>query len=292
MGAPDGAGERRSRSDGVVTPAVLWRAAHGLAMFGEHVELIEIRRGRVALCPVVFHDIDGNGADPDAWLYRVDVSTPDSQREGWVRGAGLLHFRLPGRELWRGEHVLARSTETRALAVALERHLADECSTPSKVIVPQPEGTDQDTRDTLRSEIMRRRTRVLLPATTTASQGDGRALAPITDWKAQRVRAEPTQELVALRENLREQVLHAYGVPPSVTANTPSGLRDADRLIRQTVEAVSRIIAGELTAKLEKSYDLHWPLSPADLTMAVRAYGGLTDAKLDGAQARRICGLR
>ena len=49
---------------------------------------------------------------------------------------------------------------------------------------------------------------------------------------------------------------------------------------------------GELTAKLERSYSLHWPLSPADLTMAVRAYGGLTEGKMEASEARRICGIR
>ena len=266
-----------------VGPAELYRIGHGLAFYGEHVEIIDIGPKGIRLTPAVWWEVDGFGRDPDGWLYRADISTPDQQIDVDIRGAGVCHFRLPGREPWRGDHVLSRAQEFRALLAAVERHLVDEASSPSKHILPQPEGTDQPTRDELRADLQQRRTRLSLPATVQGGEGDGRALAPMTDWKDQRIRAEPDQWLVELRRDLREQVLHAYGIP-----HTESALRDPDRQLRQAMESVAVLVAGELTAKLEASYTVTLPRAPSDLAMLANAAAKLATVPAD---VRDLVGL-
>ncbi len=273
--------------------ALLWRVAHGLAFYGEHVELIEVSRaGGVSLRPAIFHEVGGHGTDPDRWIYRVDVATPDRNVEADRRGAGVCHFRLPGRELWRGQHVLQNAYEFKAILARLERAMADESDVPSKHIIPVPEGTADETRRSLQGELRDRRKPVPLPATMAAAEGDGRALAPLSDWKAQRVRPEPSEEAVKLRAEVRDQALSCYGIPPASVGQSASGLRDPDRIFRQTMLAVARVVSLELSAKIGGPYEVRFGPAPADVSLMGRGLSALVESKLLTAdQARRILGV-
>ena len=273
--------------------ALLWRVGHGLAFYGEHVELIEVdRAGRVSLRPAIFHEVDGHGLDPDRWIYRVDVSAPDRIVERDRYGAGVCHFRLPGREPWRGEHVLQNAYEFKAILARLERAMADEATIPAKAVIPVPEGTDSATRNTLHAELRDRRKPVPLPATMAAAEGDGRALAPLSDWKPQRLQPDPSENAVRLRAEVRDQALSCYGIPPASVGQSASGLRDPDRIFRQTMLAVARVVSLELAAKMASPYEVRFGPAPADVSLMAK---GLTTA-VDGGlltieQAQRIMGV-
>lgn len=270
---------------------LLWRAAWGLAFYGEHVEIIDVRDGRLVLTPSYYFEVDGFGMDPNGWVYQADMSSPDQHAQRTVRGAGVLHFRLPGPEPWRGQHTLEKAVEFKALVAQLERAMVDEAGTPVKRIVPIAEGSTQETRDELQSALRDRRKRITLPATTTAAEGEGRAMAPLTDWKPQMLRPDPTTDAVQLRDQVREQCLAAFGIPPASVANTPSGLRDADRLLRLTLMAVSAVIACELTAKLETQFEITFERAPADTSMLARSIKGFVEAGYSVAEAAGLLGL-
>ena len=280
---------------GVVDAAALYRIAWGLAFKGEVVEVIGVRNGRVTLTPAVFHEVDHGGddlTDPDGWLYRLDISTPDQQIEVHTRGAGVCHFRLPGPDLWRGQHVLARAQETKALLSAIERQLVDEASTPSKVILPLPEGTDEPTRDSLRSELMRRMFRIAMPATTAAGGGDGRTMAPLSDWKPMRLQAQPTEELVKLRSDLAQSGVEHLRRPASVRRDSTGGTsRLGSDASADNRESVAALVRDELSRKLERPYVLTFAPQPADVTMAARAVKALVDAGYSRDEASTMAGL-
>ena len=274
------------------TPALLWRVAHGLAFFGEHLELITVTGGRVSLCPAVFFEVDGRGLDPDRWIYRVDIAAPDRNVEYDVRGAGVCHFRLPGREMWRGEHVLARAHEFKALLAQLERAMADEAGTPSKHLIPVAEGTSDETRRTLQADLRDRRKRVSLPATMAAAEGDGRTLAPLSDWKSQRVQPDPSESAVTLRAQVRDQALSCFGIPPASVGQSAVGLRDPDRIFRLTMIAVATIVSGELAAKMDGDFRVKFGPAPADVSLLSKGLGMAVENKLLTLdQAKKILGV-
>ena len=116
-------------------------------------------------------------------------------------------------------------------------------------------------------------------------------MAPLTDWKPQMLRPDPTTDAVQLRDQVREQCLAAFGIPPASVANTPSGLRDADRLLRLTLMAVSAVIACELTAKLETQFEITFERAPADTSMLARSIKGFVEAGYSVAEAAGLLGL-
>ena len=275
--------------------ALLWRAADGLAREGEHVEIIEVVGGAIRLTPAIWFDVEEydprDVLNPDGWKYRVNVSAPDNQINKYVLGAGVLHFRLPGPEAWRGQPPLVNAIETRALIGQIERALVDEAGTPSKRIVPMPpfgQAAGQTTADNLRATLLRRRERLLFPETTQAN----RSQAPQTDWKPQVLKSEPDEQLVKLRRELREQVLSCYGIPPSTIGTSASGQRDADRMTRQAIDAVAMLVSAELTTKLETAIQITFPLAPADLSIAAKSIAVMVDAGITLDEARRIAGAQ
>lgn len=224
-------------SPSALCASFLWRVGSALALRGEHVEVIRLSARGLQLIPTVWHAVEGVDFDPLSWEYHVDISSPDHQQEFRLRGDEVLHFRLPSSEPWRGRHVLEDASETRALLLAIERQLEQEASTPSKSIITLPTGVKQSTVDGMRSSIGIKDERVLLPETT---QKHGRMDNPQVDWKPTRLKAAPASELIELRRDLREQVLSAYGVPPSSLSSNPSGQRDAERVLRQTIVSLGR----------------------------------------------------
>ena len=101
-------------------------------------------------------------------------------------------------------HGLAPSTwaaQTARLHANAERALADEAGGPVAQLLPVPQDggdgdEDSDPLAALKADIAAAKGRALLVETTAAAWGDGRAAAPVTDWKQQRMGAHPPEALV------------------------------------------------------------------------------------------------
>ena len=81
----------------------------------------------------------------------------------------------------------------------------------------------------------------------------------------------------------KPQVLHAFGVPTK-----DSSLRDPDRSLRHAVDAVARLVEGELADKLEQVYSVTCPRAPSDLAILANAAAKLAAVPED---ARKLVGL-
>ena len=84
-----------------VDAAALYRIAWGMAFYGEHCELIVMRAGRVSLLPAFYFEVDGFGLDPDQWVYRLDISTPDQQIDSDAQSLASALYRCGASSLLR-----------------------------------------------------------------------------------------------------------------------------------------------------------------------------------------------
>lgn len=277
---------RVSGAPSCVDPILLWNVGRDLALAGESLHVIRRdARGDVSLLPVVGHDVTGGGDDPRAWRYRVDLSEPDVTRELIVTGAGVVHFRLPGAELFRGRHALEGARETLVLLSAVEQALSDDARIRPKNLIPIPPMIPEDKRAKLRAIMADRGDSVVFPMTT--QFGSDR---PQTDWKPHRSGPDPAAALVELRAALRAQVRECYGCPLPASG---SGVRDTDRILSVTVDGLARILESELRAKLAGAAGvrLSFPLGAADATARGRAVHVMVQSGIPLSDARRLSGL-
>ncbi len=98
-----------------------------------------------------------------------------------------------------------------------------------------------------------------------------------------------------LHETASREVLAACGVPPVLFAMNPNGTagREAWRqLLFATVAPLGRLIAAEMSAKLETEIGLAWDeLRASDISGQARAFQSMVGAGMDLAKAARLAGL-
>ena len=73
------------------------------------------------------------------------------------------------------------------------------------------DGGGDDPLANLKADIATGNGRALLVETTAAAWGEGRAAAPVTDWKQQRIGPDPPAALATLRSDAALAVLDACG---------------------------------------------------------------------------------
>ena len=115
------------------------------------------------------------------------------------------------------------------------------------------DGGGDDPLANLKADIATGNGRALLVETTAAAWGEGRAAAPVTDWKQQRIGPDPPAALATLRSDAALAVLDACGVPRAlVSAEDGTAQREAwRRFVMGSVEPVARMVAMELGHKLD-----------------------------------------
>ena len=151
-----------------------------------------------------------------------------------------------------GPRTLARSPATPTCDSAREASGAISRLIP----VPQDggDGGDADPLAGLKSDIKSGKGRALIVETTAAGWGEGKAAAPQSDWKQQRIGPDPPAEFCDLREKAAESVLAAHGISSALLMGRSDGtlMREAWRqLLHGTLRPVARIIGDELAAKLD-----------------------------------------
>ena len=232
--------------------------ARNLIRRGDSLHLIELRRGAAEFIPAGSWDVRG-GWDEAAWFYRLDLFGPSGNITRFVESGQVIHFRYaydPARP-WHGISPLGWARETGALQSNLEKRLGEEAGGAVAFVVPIPQdggaGDDDDPLKMLKADIAAAKGRTILTETTSAGMGEGRASAPISDWKPQRLGANPPDVLRGLRSEAGMSVLSACGVPVSLATDADgTSQREAwRRFVMGAVEPLLELVVEELERKLE-----------------------------------------
>ena len=136
-----------------------------------------------------------------------------------------------------------------------------------------------------------------MPTTAAGWDTDGKAGAPRSDWRVERIGANPPSVLDMLRSNSARHVLAACGVPIELVEPAEgSGAREAfRRFLHATIAPVAALVQEELREKLDTpdlvlGFD---GLFAADVQGRARAWRSLAgqEATLDPETAARLVGL-
>ena len=285
-----------------VTPSFLASVARQLVRRGESLWAIDVRRGEIVLTPAGSWDIAG-AADPASWVYRLDMFGPSGNETRIYPAESVCHFKYatdPERP-WHGISPLGYSRQTARLAANLELRLAEEAGSRVGYLLPVPsdggDGSADDPLASLKNDLGSLQGNTALIETTSAGYGEGRAAAPQSDWKAQRMGANPPATLAELRGAAAVDVLAACGVPPALADGRSQGASQREswrRFSVGTLQPAARCVAEELAFKLDvPGLRIHFEATgAADLAGKARAVGVFTKAGVPLSRALELAGLR
>ena len=193
---------------------------------------------------------------------------------------------------------------TAKLLAETERSLRDESGGPLAQILPIPRNDvmdpkadpDEDTTDPLaglRSDIKSARGRALLTETLAAGWGEGRASAPLADWKAHRLGPAPPETMVQLRRQSFDAVLASCGVSPSLFSDAAgTGQREALRRWHMNVcLPLAKILEQELSEKLEADIVIRLDGYARDMVGRAQVVARLTGAGVNIDTALMAAGI-
>ena len=192
---------------------------------------------------------------------------------------------------------------TGKLHASVEDALADEAGGTRGHVLPVPagpdaDGDDADTEDpnaALRADIATLRGKTAMVESVASAWGEGRSVAPLADWKPQRLGANPPASLATLRTDSAQAVLSACGCSADLfVAGDAAGQRESwRRFLHGSVQPLGDLLAAELADKfdapgLRLNFDR---LMASDLSGRARALQSMTGAGVPLADARRLAGL-
>ena len=284
-----------------ITPAVLASIARSLIRRGESLHLVEVEGGAIRLSPVGTWDVSG-GPDPSTWWIRADLHGPSGSRSVHLPAEAFLSCKYsvdPARP-WRGVGPLQWSHQTATLAANLELRLGEEAGSSVGFLIPVPsdggDGSDDDALGQLKTDIKAAKGRSLLVETTSGGFGEGRSAAPQSDWKSQRLGADPPVTLPSLRSDAALSVLGSCGVPGSLaTTQNSDGAAQREswrRFLHGSVQPLARIVQAELSETLDVDVSLSFDsLMASDLSGRARAFQSMVKAGLPIEKAAGLAGL-
>ena len=146
----------------------------------------------------------------------------------------------------------------------------------------------------LRADIAKARGKALLVETSNAGWGEGKTAAPSRDWKAERLGPKPPDAMATIRKDTFAAVLAACGCSGAMFDDSDgTSKREAQRIfLHGTVRPLGKLLAAELTAKLETEIALNFDqLYMHDLAGRAQAFQKLVAGGMDAAKAAGISGL-
>ena len=282
-----------------VTPEFLGQVGRDLVRSGESLHVIDISAmGRLSLLPCSSWHFEGD-AHPDTWRVRATVYGPSTSTTRHLPYSGVIFAKwgaTPGQR-YTGTGPLSWANTTARLQSETERSLADEAAGPiaNLMAVPQ-DGGDGDADDPLaklKADLRTARGRALLLETVAGGWGEGRQVAPQRDWKPERLGPMPAAGMVQVRADSFKAVLAAAGC--SVAMFDDSDGTSKREALRQfflgTVRPLARLLAAELTAKLEADFRLSFDLYNVDLAGRAQSFQKMVAGGMDLAKAAGLAGL-
>ena len=283
---------------GIVTPRCLAQVGRDLIRVGESLHVLRFLSGRLLLVPASTWYWEG-GADPATWLCTATAYGP-SGSSTWRVPQSSVVFVSWGSPTARPYHGLSPSSwaaDTARLNANTERSLADEASGPVAQLLPVPQDGGDDSDDDplamLKTDIKAARGKAVLVETVNAGWAEGKAAAPQSDWKQQRLGPSPTEAMVKLADAAFNRVLAASGCSPALfDASDGTSKREA---LRQwhlgVVMPLARQIEHELMAKLDSYVRLRFDLYNVDLAGRAQAFQKLVAGGVAVNEALATTGL-
>ena len=284
-----------------VTPSVLASIGRSLVRTGQSLWAIDVLHGEIVLTPAASWDIAG-GSSPASWRYRLDRAGPSGTETRIYPSASVLSFLYapePERP-WTSPSPLGYARQTGRLAANLELRLAEETNAKVGYLLPVPsdggDGSADDPLGSLKNDLAALAGNTALIETTSAGFGEGRAAAPLADWKPQRMGANPPATLAELRGAAAVDILSACGVPPGLASAQSEGTsqRESWRRFGIGMAAVGRGVAQELSDKLDlPGLSLTFEsIGSSDLAGKARSVGVFVKAGVPLSRALEIAGLK
>ena len=274
-----------------LTPDLMNLIGRSLTRLGELILLIDVNDGRLSLLPAASCDVAG-GANPLTWRYSVTVGAPDSTETYSVGAEGVVHLRYSYHPStpWRGQSPLQVAKLAGRLSSEIVKALADEVSGPRGHLLPTPMDGQDPTLELMKKDIRETSGNALL-----VEGGDMGAPGEYkTDWKPQRLGANPPSALVELADLARREVFSACGVNPAIfTDSQGTAQRESYRqYLFGTCSPIGRMVASELSAKLETPVAFDWSeLRASDIASRARAFASMVTAGKPLEEAAALSGL-
>ena len=277
-----------------LTPSCLALIGRSLIRSGELVLAIDAADGELKLWPAADHDVTG-GYDPASWIYRLNLAGPSYLATRTVSAEGVCHFQYmqdPARP-WHGVGPIQSAALAGRLSAEVVKALADEASGPRGHLLPVPGKDGQDETVTqLKTDLRTMNGQAALVESVSTLQPD-RAMAG-GDWNPKRLGANPPDALVELADRATREVLSCCGISPALfDSRAAAASREAYRqLLHGVVAPLGRIVAAELTSKLEAEVAFDWAeLRAGDIAGRARAFQSLVGGGMDVAKAAALAGL-
>ena len=283
---------------GILDPSILSMIGRALVRQGEYVAVIEMgmESDTPRLATAASWTVTG-GADPSGWLYQVSLAGPSQQSTSVIPAAGVVHVRYSSDTAtpWRGVGPLQSARLAGRLSAEVSAALADELSGPRGQLLPLPNlGGDDPAIDSLKSDIRHLAGGLAFVESMSDQFGSGPTSTPSSGWDSKRVGAAiPAASIEAARLAF-EEVVASCGLSPSLWFDAQgTGKRESYRqALHSVIAPLGRIVAAELTAKLETDVQLDWTeLRAGDISGRARAMASMVKAGMDLTKAMALSGL-
>ena len=278
--------------DNCVGPAELAQMGRGLVRRGQTVWRIVVDPdGMVRLAMVGFWDHYG-GPDPATWTMRLSEYGPSGTETRTIPWAGVVDvkYQVDRVRPWWGLSPLAAAHEAGRLSAEVTSALADGESGPRGALMPLPTDGNDPTIDALKVDIRKLGGRMAFVESVAST-------APQDDWKPRRLGGNPPEAEVSLLARAHAEVLGACGVPPTLFSERSDGTAQREsfrRYLHSTLDPLAKLIAAELTEKLESEVDIDLSaIHAADVQGRARAWRSLVgkDAVMTPEAAAMLVGL-
>lgn len=237
-------------------PMYLPMIGRSLALKGEAVFLIEPMGSSVRLRPASSVSVIGPD-DPEKWLYLITLAAPSGTSTFRVLGERVLHFRVGAtvQEPWRGRSPLTEKSVV--LPARVEAALKAESALPVGIVAPYSGVPDQIKEW---AGAVKKGGVIAIGASAGIAAPGGQE--PASRHRPVHYRPEYDQPGVDLRDQLQNSILSAYGVPPALLDDRPSGNTSreaARRFFQGTVGPIALAMQQEIMLKAEPRAELSVP---------------------------------
>ena len=259
---------------------------------GEALFCIEAEGG-LHLLPANSYTLTGE-PDPASWEYTLQLEGPTETISKTLPADRVLHLVYARERVnpWRGVGPLEGAASTVNLVKGLERQFAQEANGPIGSLIPVPLGAPVEK---LQEDIRKLKGNLALLPSTSQGYGAGQTGAPPTDFRPQRIGANPPQSAVQLRREAEQSLLAACGVPVGLLAGeSGTALREAYReFLHLSIAPVALAVGDQIGARFDlDDFTLTFDrLFASDLSGRARAFQSMVKGGIPVEKAAALAGL-